>query len=115
MAGNPYSAFTDGDDAMPRKPGEQFRQVKHKEAERRYNKAGRPGRHKVYATKLWRSTSRRYREEHPLCEACLRDGVVKPADLVHHKVDIVDGGDPFDPDNLESLCLACHNRVHSDK
>ena len=100
---------------MPRKPGEKTREARRKAREQRYNHAGRPGRHKIYATKLWQSTSRQYREEHPLCESCLRAGIITAATLVHHKIEIADGGDLFDPENLESLCQACHNRVHGEK
>jgi 5-methylcytosine-specific restriction protein A len=99
---------------LPRKPGEKTREARRKAREQRYNQAGRPRRHKIYWSSSWQAVRRQYREEHPLCEACLRDGVVKPADLVHHKVEISEGGDPFDVENLESLCTSCHNRVHGE-
>lgn len=99
---------------MPRKPGENLREKKRKAREARYNNYGRPRQHKVYGSSRWQSVRRQYREEHPLCEACLRDGIITAATLVHHKIEIADGGDPFDPENLESLCQACHNRVHGE-
>jgi len=97
---------------MPRKPGEKFIKERKDRASKQYNKA-RPVIHEFYKTKAWRKTSVAYRQEHPLCEECLRQGIITPAEMVHHVVEITDGGDPLDWDNLESLCLACHNRIHA--
>jgi hypothetical protein len=44
---------------------------------------------------------------HPLCVHCLRRGVVKAAEEVDHVVALVNGG-PDTDDNLQSLCVACH-------
>lgn len=45
---------------------------------------------------------------HPLCCECERAGYVKPAELVDHILPINDGGDPLDPENLQSLCRRHH-------
>lgn len=48
--------------------------------------------------------------ETPMCEPCMRRGIVAIAMLVDHKHEISDGGAPLDYDNLESMCRACHER-----
>ena len=96
---------------MPRKPGEQYATKRRKYKERRYN-ASRPARHEFYATSEWRRLRDWYRARHPLCEECQRQGRVAAADHVHHKVEISQGGEPLDVENLESLCRSCHSRVH---
>ena len=60
--------------------------------------------------------------EHPLCEECLRNGVVNADDLtVHHILS------PFEPNigeveqwrrlldyfNLKTLCAECHGHLHA--
>lgn len=40
----------------------------------------------------------------------MREGRTEPAVIVDHVKEIADGGDPYDWDNLQSLCLPCHNR-----
>ena len=37
------------------------------------------------------------------------------AAIVHHIKPIRGGGDPWNIDNLESLCRACHGLEHSDE
>lgn len=96
---------------MPRRPGEQYALKRHKDKERQYN-ASRPARHEFYATSEWRRLRDWYRARHPLCEECQRQGRVAAAELVHHKVEISQGGEPLDVGNLESLCKSCHSRVH---
>jgi len=96
---------------MPRKPGEQYATKRRKYKERRYN-ASRPARHEFYATPEWRRLRDWYRARHPLCEECQRQGRVTAAELVHHKVEISQGGELLDVGNLESLCRSCHSRVH---
>lgn len=52
-----------------------------------------------------------------LCERCLAKGIYKPGYIVHHKVYLNSDnvGDPnvtLNHDNLEYLCLECHNKEH---
>ena len=52
-----------------------------------------------------------------LCEQCLAKGIVNPGYIVHHKqhIDVDNIKDPeilLSFDNLEYLCLTCHNREH---
>ncbi len=96
---------------MPRRPGERYADSRRKTREQRYN-ASRPARHEFYATPEWRRLRDWYRARHPLCEECQRQGRVTAAELVHHKVEISQGGEPLDAANLESLCRSCHSKVH---
>ena len=52
-----------------------------------------------------------------LCERCAEKGIIRPGDIVHHK-EYINPGNVKDPDillsfdNLEYLCLECHNEEH---
>ena len=52
-----------------------------------------------------------------LCERCLAKGLIVPGYIVHHKIRL-NGFNINDPsitlnwDNLEYLCLDCHNKEH---
>lgn len=75
---------------------------------------------KIHASSRWRRTSLLYRQVHPLCEQCLkaskegdqsrgkrageRAGMINLASSVDHIVPLFAGGDPYDWDNLQSLC-----------
>lgn len=52
-----------------------------------------------------------------LCERCLARGEIKPGYIVHHKIHLnaYNVSDPtitLNWDNLEYLCLDCHNKEH---
>jgi 5-methylcytosine-specific restriction enzyme A len=67
--------------------------------------------HWPYSTRPWGRVSKFKLQEHPLCQACLKLGRIEPATVVHHKISIRSGGDPYPSnDGLESLCVPCHNR-----
>ncbi len=52
--------------------------------------------------------------DHGLCQECLRHGRYTPATAVHHKQELLERWDlRLDPDNLESLCDECHNRMRA--
>lgn len=62
----------------------------------------------IYKTKKW-VTLREYKLRlNPLCEHCEKRGVVEPAKMVDHIVEISDGGEIYDLSNLQSLCYSCH-------
>jgi 5-methylcytosine-specific restriction enzyme A len=72
---------------------------------------------KFYNSTAWRKC-REYvlKRDNYLCQRCLKKGIIKPADVVHHKEHLRDDLDKaFDPENLESLCNACHNQEHPEK
>ena len=62
--------------------------------------------------KRWKAVRLSYLQDNPLCEECKRVRIDKFASIVHHIVDISNGGDQYDEDNLMSVCTACHNRLH---
>ena len=66
-----------------------------------------------YSSRRWREASIAKRQRDPFCERCQRNGKITPATLVHHKVPIKDGGDPFAWDNLEAICKSCHSKIHN--
>ena len=76
---------------------------------------------KFYSSKAWQDCRNEYakRRQH-LCEDCLRRGIYKPGEIVHHKIPVT----PFnmnDPsitlswDNLECLCREHHAEAHGAK
>lgn len=44
----------------------------------------------------------------PLCAECDRHALVTPGEVVDHVKELKDGGNPWDVENLEVLCRACH-------
>lgn len=65
-------------------------------------------RHRFYDTAAWRKLRDSYIRRYPLCAECLRHGKIIPAKIVDHIVPVANGGDPFNEDNLQSLCQHCH-------
>lgn len=59
--------------------------------------------------------------KHWLCERCLKKGIFSPGRICHHKTwlnpeninDVDVSLNPDNPDNLECLCMDCHNKEHS--
>lgn len=64
----------------------------------------------IYHTKEWRSARFAVLREEPLCRHCARIGYTKRAECVDHIVPISKGGAEYDRDNLQALCISCHNR-----
>lgn len=71
-----------------------------------------------YNSKAWRKCRIGYLSSvNGLCERCRARGLIVPADIVHHKV-YIDEERIQDPtitlcwDNLEALCITCHNEEH---
>jgi hypothetical protein len=66
---------------------------------------------RLYHSAKWRRMRRRHLKQHPLCEICLEDDVVEPANVVHHR-ERHDGDEAkfFDEGLLQSLCRE-HQRV----
>lgn len=44
----------------------------------------------------------------PLCEVCLEKDKFTEAVEVDHKIPLEQGGAPYDPSNLQSICKRCH-------
>ena len=74
---------------------------------------------KLMNSKEWRQTRNEYLSTHPLCEECKERGIVKPAQCVHHIVEVESGQTDreceqlcFSRGNLRALCFACHSELH---
>lgn len=70
-----------------------------------------------YNSTAWNKLRNYYLTQHSLCENCLSQGKVTPAEEVHHKNIIgsrVDGRweRTLDENNLMSLCKSCHRKMH---
>lgn len=44
----------------------------------------------------------------PWCQECFKNEIYEEAEQVDHIIPLEDGGEPFDPGNLQSLCFRCH-------
>ncbi len=60
-----------------------------------------------YKSERWKRLRKWKLWQDPLCEVC-----GGPAQVVDHIRPIKEGGDPMTVENLQSLCVRCHNRKH---
>jgi 5-methylcytosine-specific restriction protein A len=83
-----------------------------KEKQRAYDAGRDPKAVKFYSSKRWRNIRAAKLNESPLCERCLAtEKHIEAAVTVDH----IDGDiDNNTDENLQSLCLACHNRKESE-
>ncbi len=65
---------------------------------------------KLYG-RAWKRIRDRYIKEHPMCESFLSRGIYRPAQEIHHKLPLADGG-THEKNNLVSLCRSCHMKAH---
>jgi len=71
-----------------------------------------------YNSKIWRDTQKLYKQsKFGVCERCGRPHIEM---IVHHKVyltpeNIIDPDIALNFDNLELLCIVCHNKEHFQK
>ena len=71
-----------------------------------------------YSGKAWQSCRNEYaKRKNFLCENCLRRGIYRPGEIVHHKIEVT----PLNIDkpeivlnfqNLELVCRICHAKIH---
>lgn len=78
-----------------------------KDRERETHRTGRlePSSGRMYDRIKWQRTRRAQLQREPLCAVCF-----ELATDVDHIVPLEDGGEPWAPRNLQSLCHACHAR-----
>lgn len=62
----------------------------------------------LYHSFRWTRLSRAFRQSHPLCAECARNGRLKAAEVVDHVVPFPVCRDFFDEGNLQSLCSDCN-------
>ena len=77
-------------------------------------------RRKIYNSERWRRLRAWKFSCNPLCELCLKNDKIVPAEDIHHIVSFMSTDDPvkrnflaYDFDNLMSLCKPCHQRIHN--
>lgn len=73
-----------------------------------------------YKSKKWSKLRSQKKLLNPLCERCLKKGLYNATYIIHHKEYVTDKNYMddlvfFNIDNLESLCLKCHNEEHFEK
>lgn len=70
-----------------------------------------------YKSKEWRKCREMILiRDHYLCQTCLKKGIIKVANTVHHIKPLEDYPElALEPTNLESICPACHNQEHPEK
>ena len=72
--------------------------------------------YKKYHSKEWKQTRKfKLLSVNGMCERCLKQGKYNAAYIVHHKeyindLNYLDDNVFFNLENLEALCIDCHNR-----
>ena len=79
-----------------------------KQGQKGYNRTKRKNQ-AFYDSPAWRKLSRLYRRLNPLCVDCKDKGIAKAVQIVDHVIPIEQGGERLSMDNLQSLCIPCHN------
>ena len=67
---------------------------------------------RLYDTPAWRTCSKRFLAENPLCVFCKKKGIIKTANVIAHI--IPHRGDKalfWDENNWQPLCYHCHNSI----
>ena len=74
-----------------------------------------------YSSKAWQDCREGYaKSQRYLCENCLRRGIYKPGEIVHHMIEITPDN-IYKPeismswDNLQLLCRDCHAEQHKKR
>lgn len=69
-----------------------------------------------YHSKAWKKLREiALDRDNNLCQMCLRNGDITDAKIVHHIVYVDDDfNQALDLDNLMSVCLSCHNKIHAN-
>lgn len=87
-----------------------------------YYQQRRKERQKIYNTSTWQRLRLSYMQQHPLCEECLKKGIIKSAKDIHHIISFMTTDDmcererlAFDSNNLQALCRDCHCEKHNQK
>ena len=87
-----------------------------------YSAKRKAERQAIYSSTTWKQLRETKLRQKPLCECCLKNGVVRIAKDVHHLVSFMSTNDPveryrlaYDLDNLQSICRSCHVAIHNPK
>lgn len=91
---------------MPSKPGSRKRVYGYRSA--RSKMQDRPRSRREYHTARWTRASRRFRDSHPLCERCRKNGKITPSEVTDHIVPVPIHGNFWDESNWQALCKQCN-------
>lgn len=89
-----------------------------REANKRYDKSKRNQKAKrFYASADWQKMKQIiFNRDNGLCQQCLDNDEIVAGEVVHHKVELLDGKRGWElrlePSNLITLCHSCHNKIH---
>jgi len=64
---------------------------------------------RLYSSRKWRNLRKQVLTEEPLCRQCKKNGRITEATVVDHIHSVRLGGKFFDRNNLQPLCMSCHN------
>lgn len=64
---------------------------------------------RTYSSVTWRKLRRSILLNEPLCRLCKQKGIIKQATIIDHIVPYKTTDEFFDYDNLQPLCVQCHN------
>lgn len=64
-----------------------------------------------YTSRRWVRFTQWYKNREPMCEICRE----YPSAIVHHKIELKVGGDPFSLENIQAVCQSCHNAIHKGR
>ena len=72
---------------------------------------------KFYHSKEWKKLRHEALErDNYLCIECKKRGIITPANTVHHIKPLrIDPKNAEDLSNLETVCRACHNKLHRER
>ena len=86
-----------------------------------YSAKRKAERQAIYSSTAWKQLRDTKLRQKPLCECCLKQGVVRIAKDVHHVISFMSTNPiervrlAYDLENLQSLCRECHNAIHNPK
>lgn len=76
--------------------------------------------YKLIDSRRWQGMRAFQLANSPLCEECNKCGRLRMATVVHHRQPVETGVTfaemkylAYNPANLESLCVECHNEIHN--
>lgn len=84
-----------------------------KQENKRYEKYDRDPETRRRYGRAWKRIRDKYMATHPLCEQCLMDGKLTPAQEIHHIIPLAHGGAHVES-NLMALCTTCHSRITAE-
>lgn len=87
-----------------------------------YSAKRKAERQAIYSSTTWKQLRDTKMRDKPLCEECIKLGIIRTSQDVHHLISFMSTNDPveryrlaFDYCNLQCLCRECHNKKHNPK